>query len=80
MCPSHENPCLYSGFIQVPSNTSTLLSQHPLCLGLYVDIFVYFSKDPDVESLLCCLLVEWYKVGFHRDSELDSWHPLLVAY
>jgi hypothetical protein len=63
-CPSPDDPCFYSGFIQDPSNPSCLPSQHPLCLGLYVDDFVYFSKDPEVKSLFCCLLAKRCKVDF----------------
>ena len=33
-------------------------------LGLYVDDFLYFSEDPSVEALFCCLLAEWCKVDF----------------
>jgi hypothetical protein len=36
----------------------------PLSLGLYVDNFVYFSKDPAVETLFCCLLAKCCKVDF----------------
>jgi hypothetical protein len=61
---SFENPCLYSGFIKDPSNPSSLPSQHPLCLGLNVDNFVYFSEDLEVESLFCCRLVKQCKVDF----------------
>ncbi len=62
--PSRKVACLYFGFIQDPSNPSSLPSQHPLCLGIYVDDFVYFSMNPEVESLLCPLLAEWCKVDF----------------
>jgi hypothetical protein len=68
--PSPEEPCLYSGFIQDSSNPSRLLSQHPLCLGLYVGNFVYFSKDPKVKSLFCPLLAERCKVDF---IEIVNW-------
>jgi hypothetical protein len=62
--PSLEDPCLYSGFIQDPSDPSSEKSTSPLTLGLYVDGFVYFSKDPSVEALFCRLLVERCKVDF----------------
>jgi hypothetical protein len=39
--------------------TSALLS-----LGLYINNFVYFSKDPEVETLFCHLLVKHCKVDF----------------
>jgi hypothetical protein len=34
LTPSLEDPCLYSGFVIDPSNTSKRLSEHPLMLGL----------------------------------------------
>ncbi len=35
-----------------------------LSLGLYIDNFVYFSKDPAVETLFCCLLAKRCRVDF----------------
>ncbi len=59
-----EDPCLYTGFIWDPSNPSAPPSSLPLSLGLYMDDFVYFSKDPKVEALFCRLLSERCKVDF----------------
>jgi hypothetical protein len=59
-----EDPCLYSGFIQDPSDPSGTKSKSPLSLGLYVNDFVYFSKDPAVEALFCRLLAKRCKVDF----------------
>ncbi len=57
--PSLEDPCLFSpGFIWDPSDPSLANSTSPLMLGLYVDDFLYFSEDPSVEALFCCLLAE----------------------
>ncbi len=39
-------------------------SEYPLSLGLYVDDFVYFSEDPQVEALFCQLLSQHCKVDF----------------
>ena len=64
LTPSLEDPCLYSGFIQDPSDPSSKQSSSPLTLGLYVDDFVYFSEDPAVEALFCRLLSERCKVDF----------------
>ena len=50
LTPSLEDPCLYSGFIQDPSDPSSVKSTSPLTLGLYVDNFVYF-EDPFIEAL-----------------------------
>ncbi len=64
LTPSLEDPCLYSGYIQDPSDPLGIKSECPLSLGLYVDNFVYFSKDPAVEALFCWLLAERCKVDF----------------
>ncbi len=64
LTPSLEDPCLYSGFIQDPTDPSSMKSTSPLTLGLYVDDFVYFSEDPSVEALFCHLLAERCKVDF----------------
>jgi hypothetical protein len=64
LTPSLEDPCLYSGFIVDPSNPSGTQSDSPLSLGLYVDDFVYFSKDPAVEALFCQLLTQCFKSNF----------------
>jgi hypothetical protein len=44
---------------QDPSDPSGAKSESPLSLGLYVNGFVYFSKDPAVEALFCHLLAKW---------------------
>jgi hypothetical protein len=53
LTPSLEDPCLYSGYNVDPSDPSATKSEYPLSLGLYVDDFVYFSEDPQVEALFC---------------------------
>jgi hypothetical protein len=63
LTPLLEDPCLHSGFIQDPLDLSGTKSKSPLSLGLYVDDFVYFSKDPAIEALFCCLLAKWCKVN-----------------
>jgi hypothetical protein len=62
LTPSSHDPCLYTGFIQDPKDTSGLRSPKPLSLGIYVDDFIYFAEDPAVEALFECLLWEWVKV------------------
>jgi hypothetical protein len=62
--PNAHDPCLYTGFVQDPWDPSASHSAVPLSLGLYVDDFVYFSEDPDVEALFKCLLREQVKVDF----------------
>ncbi len=69
LTPSLEDPCLYTGFIRDPSNPSAPPSLSPLSIGLYVDDFVYFSEDPEVEALFCRLLSERCKVDFMRIVE-----------
>jgi hypothetical protein len=53
LTPLLKDPCLYSGFIQDPSNPSGTKSAYPLSLGLYVNNSVYFSEDPAVKDLFC---------------------------
>jgi hypothetical protein len=53
LTPSLEDPCLYSGYIVDPSDPLATKSEYPLSLGLYVNDFVYFSEDPQVEALFC---------------------------
>jgi hypothetical protein len=52
------------GFIVNPSNPSATKSGYPLSLGIYVDDFVYFLEDPQVEALFCQLLAQRCKVDF----------------
>ncbi len=59
-----EDPCLYSGFIQDPLDPLGAKSKSSLSLGLYIDDFLYFSKDLAVKALFCCLLAKGCKVNF----------------
>jgi hypothetical protein len=61
---SLEDPCLYSGYIVNPSDPSATKSEYPLSLGLYVDDFIYFSEDPQVEALFCQFLSQCCKFDF----------------
>jgi hypothetical protein len=53
---SLKDSCLYSGFVQGSSDLSGTKLECPLSLGLYIDNLDYFSKDPDIKALFCCLL------------------------
>jgi hypothetical protein len=64
LTPSLEDPCLYTGFVCDPKDPSVTITTSPLSLGIYVDDFVYFSSDPAVKKLFCCLLAERCKVDF----------------
>ncbi len=64
LTPSSYDPCLYSGFVQVPKDLSGSTSSMPLSMGLYIDDFVYFLEDPGVEALFERLLWERIKVNF----------------
>jgi hypothetical protein len=44
-----SDPCLFTGTVADPSNPAAPPSTAPLTLGLYVDYFIYFSKDSEVE-------------------------------
>jgi hypothetical protein len=73
--PSLKIPCLFTGFIWDLNNSTGKPNTKPLSLGLYINNFVYFVKDPAVEGLFCHLLhdhcrvdlmgvVEWF-LGVH---------------
>jgi hypothetical protein len=70
LTPSLKDPCLYTGFITDPANTSASLTATPLLLGLCVNKFVYFSEDSAVKALFCHLLAEQCKVDFMGIVEL----------
>ena len=64
LTPNAHDPCFYTGFIRDPRDPTSSASSVPLSLGLYVDDFVYFSEDPEVELLFERLLRERVKVDF----------------
>jgi hypothetical protein len=64
LVPNAHDPCFYTGFVQDPHNPLATQSSVPLSLGLYVDDFVYFSKDSEVETLFERLLQDRVKVDF----------------
>jgi hypothetical protein len=62
--PNAHDPCFYTGFVWDPHNPSATQSSVPLSIGFYVYDFVYFSEDPEVETLFECLLQDRVKVDF----------------
>ena len=58
------DPCLFSNHITDPSDLLKLPTSSPLALGIYLDDFVYFSKDPGVEAKFECLLEQYAMVNF----------------
>ncbi len=68
--PNIHDPCFDTGVVWDPHNPSAIQSSASLSIGLYVDDFVYFSKDPEVESLFKCLLQAQVKVDF---MQLVEW-------
>ncbi len=64
LTPNPHDPCFYTGFVCDPRNVLTVPSAVPLSLGLYVDDFVYFLENPDLECLFKHLLQERIKVDF----------------
>ncbi len=64
LTPNAHDPCLYTRFVRDPRNPSAPHSDVPLTLGLFVNDFVYFLEDPDVEVLFERLLQERVKVDF----------------
>ena len=59
-----HDPCFYTGLVRDPHDPLATQSSIHLSIGLYVDNFVYFSKDPTVETLFECLLQKHMKVDF----------------
>ena len=61
--PSLHDPCLFQG---VPSSPTcpTVATGKSLHLGLYVEMFVYFSEDSANEQRFERLLVAKLKVNF----------------
>ncbi len=70
LTPNAHDPCLYTGFVRDPRNPSAPHSDVPLSLALYVNDFVYFSEDSDVEVLFERLLQKRVKVDF---MDLVEW-------
>jgi hypothetical protein len=65
-----SDPCLYTGHIIDPFNPDAPPSTFPLTLGLYMDDFIYFSKDPKVERLFesplsLLIMVNFMGTGMH---------------
>ncbi len=58
------NPCLFSGHVVDPSDPADTPSSDPLILGLYVDDFVYFSANSEVEAQFQRLLKQHITVNF----------------
>jgi hypothetical protein len=77
------DPCLCTGHIIDLSNPDTPPSTSPLTLGLYVNDFIYFSEDPNIEQLFESLLsllitvdfmgtVEWFLGTHFRWNKSDN--------
>jgi hypothetical protein len=63
LTPLLKDP-FYTGFVHDLSDPLSIITSALLSLGLYGSNFVYFSKDPEVETLFCCLLAKHCKVDF----------------
>jgi hypothetical protein len=59
-----SNPCLFTGNLINPSNPTAEPSAAPLTHGIYVDDFVYYSEDPQVERQFEQLLADLVTVDF----------------
>jgi hypothetical protein len=58
------DPCLFTGSIVDPSNSAAGIPTAPLTLRIYVDDFVYLSKNPEVERQFEQLLANLVTVKF----------------
>ncbi len=56
--------CLFTGTIVHPSNQAVPPPTAPLTIGLYVDDFICFTKDPEVERRSKQLLADLITVEF----------------
>ena len=63
LLPSVHDPCLFQGVPSSPEDPATG-GDKPLHLGIYVDDFVYFSEDPEVEHRFERLLRSKLKIDF----------------
>ena len=63
---SVHNPCLYSGHV---TSTSTTSFTHPLHIGLYVDDFVFYTKDKAHEAAFCAELAKHIAVDWMGDVD-----------
>jgi hypothetical protein len=59
-----SDPCLFTGNLVDPSNLVGEPSTAHLTLGIYIDNFVYFSEDPQVERRFEQLLADLVMVDF----------------
>ena len=62
--PNASDPCMFTGSLRNPDDPADDIPSSPLTLGLYVDDFVYFSEDPEVESRFEQLLARLVTVDF----------------
>jgi hypothetical protein len=68
----HENasdPCLFTGSIHNPSNSVDSQLSSPLTLGLYVNDFIYFYEDTEIEQKIKTLLLLLVTVKFRGTVE-----------
>jgi hypothetical protein len=59
-----SDPSLFTGSIIGPSNPAAGIPTAPLTLGIYLDNFVYFSKNPEVKRQFKQLLANLVTVEF----------------
>jgi len=62
--PNASDPCMFTGSVCNPNNPAADIPSAPLTVGLYVDDFVYFSEDPEVERRFEQLLSSLITVDF----------------
>ena len=62
--PNASDPCMFTGSITDPNDPAAHIPSAPLTIGLYVDDFVYFSEDPEVERKFEQLLSSLITVDF----------------
>jgi hypothetical protein len=64
LTPNASDPCMFTGSLCNPDDPAEDIPCSPLTIGLYVDDFVYFSADPEVERRFEQLLSRLVTVDF----------------
>jgi hypothetical protein len=62
--PNASDPCMFTGSLHDPDDPAADIPSAPLTIGLYVDDFVYFSENSEVERRFEQLLSRLVTVDF----------------
>ena len=77
--PNASDPCMFTGSVCNPNNPAADIPSAPLTVGLYVDDFVYFSEDPEVERSVRTTPLQPCHRRFHGDCRLVPGYPFSMV-